>query len=185
MGSMALSGTYLLSKDHFSWATGLRGPDRVPDRVTDIIFYKPDTKNGIRVSLKDLTERLGQATCQALPFLHAFTGSDTTSAFKNIGKKKGYDILTSYEDALEIFSAMFMNPFQHLNVEMNEFKIMQRFVILMYSKSSEFTMVNAARQEMFFQKNSNLDIIPPTENALFQHCLRAIYQTGVWRFRGV
>ena len=32
----------------------------------------------------------------------------------------------------------------------------------------------------FFQKNSNLDINPPTENALFHHCQRAIYQTGVW-----
>ena len=144
---------------------------------TDIIFHKPDPKNKIRVSLKDLSERLGQATCQALPFLHAFTGSDTTSAFKNIGKKKGYGILQSYEDALETFSAMFMNPFQHLNMEMNEFKIMQRFVILMYSKSSEFTKVNTARQGMFFQ---TVDTVPPTENALFQHCLRAIYQTGVW-----
>ena len=50
----------------------------------------------------------------------------------------------------------------------------------MYSKASEFTMVDAARKDMFFQKNSNLDIVPPTENALFQHCLRAIYQAGVW-----
>ena len=92
-----------------------------------------------------LEQKLGQATCQALPFLHAFT-----SAFKNIGKKKGYDILKCYLDALGTFSAMYMNPFQHLNVEQNEFKIMQRFTILMYSKSSEFTMVNAVRQKMFF-----------------------------------
>ena len=94
-----------------------------------------------------LEQKLGQAACQALPFLHAFT-----SAFKNIGKKKGYDILKCYLDALGTFSAMYMNPFQHLNVEQNEFKIMQRFTILMYSKSSEFTMVNAVRQKMFFLK---------------------------------
>ena len=119
---------------------------------TDIIFNKPDKNNAIRVSLKALTEKLGQATCQALPFLHAFTGSETTSAFKNIRKKKGYDISKCYEDALGTFSAMYMNPFQHLNVEQNEFKIMQRFTILMYSKSSEFTMVNAVRQKMFFLK---------------------------------
>ena len=50
----------------------------------------------------------------------------------------------------------------------------------MYSKASEFTMANEARKEMFFQKNKNLDVIPPTENALFHHCQRAIYQTGVW-----
>ena len=94
--------------------------------------------------------------CQALPFLHAYTGSDTTSAFKNMGKKKGYYILKTYEDALETFSAMYMNPFQTLTVTSAEFKVVQRFVILMYSKSSEFTTVNAARKEMFFQKTQIL-----------------------------
>ena len=73
-----------------------------------------------------------------------------------------------------------MNPFQPFTMTSNEFKVIQRFVVLMYAKASEFTMVNEARKEMFFQKNSNLDIIPPTENALFHHCQRAIYQTGVW-----
>ena len=97
-----------------------------------------------------------------------------------MGKKKGYDILKTYDDALETFSSIYMNPFQRFTVTSAEFKVIQRFVILMYSKASEFTMVNAARKDMFFQKNSNLDIVPPTENALFQHCLRAIYQTGVW-----
>ena len=48
----------------------------------------------------------------------------------------------------------------------NEFKVIQRFVVLMYAKASEFTMVNEARKEMFFQKNSNLDIIPPTDRGM-------------------
>ena len=136
--------------------------------------------NRIRVSLEAITERLGQTMYQALPFLHAFTGSDTTSTFQNMGKKKGYDILKTYDDALETFSSICMNPFQPFTMTSTEFKVMQRFVVLMYSKASEFTMANEARKEMFFQKNSNLDVIPPTENALFHHCQRAIYQTGVW-----
>ena len=97
-----------------------------------------------------------------------------------MGKKKGYDILKTYDDALETFSSICMNPFQPFTMTSTEFKVIQRFVVLMYSKASEFTMANEARKEMFFQKNSNLDVIPPTENALFHHCQRAIYQTGVW-----
>ena len=85
-----------------------------------------------------------------------------------------------HDDALETFSSICMNPFQPFTMTSTEFKVIQRFVVLMmYSKASEFTMANEARKEMFFQKNSNLDIIPPTENALFHHCQRAIYQTGV------
>ena len=61
-----------------------------------------------------------------------------------MGKKKGYDILKTYDDALKTFSSIYMNPFQHFTVTSAEFKVIQRFVILMYSKASEFTMVDAA-----------------------------------------
>ena len=147
---------------------------------TDIIFQIPRAKDSIRVGLKSLAERLGQSMCQALPFLHALTGSDTTSAFKNIGKKKGYDILKTYKDALVPFSSLYMTPFQNITLEMDKFKVIQRFVVLMYAKTSDLLTVNSERMDMFFKKNQNLDIIPPTENALLQHCKRAIYQTGVW-----
>ena len=106
--------------------------------------------NRIRVSLEAITERLGQAMYQALPFLHAFTGSDTTSTFQNMGKKKGYNILKTYDNALETFSSICMNPFQPFTMTSTEFKVIQRFVVLMYSKAFEFTMANEARKEMFF-----------------------------------
>ena len=49
--------------------------------------------------------------CHAIPFLHALTGSDTTSSFRGIGKNKGYDILKSYEPAVATFGAYFNDPF--------------------------------------------------------------------------
>ena len=73
-----------------------------------------------------------------------------------------------------------MTPFQNITLEMDKFKVIQRFVVLMYAKTSDLLTVNSERMDMFFKKNQNLDIIPPTENALLQHCKRAIYQTGVW-----
>ena len=63
---------------------------------------------------------------------------------------------------------------------MEEFKTLQRFVILMYSKASDHLRVNEARLDFFFKKNQNLESIPPTENALLEHCKRAIYQCGIW-----
>ena len=98
----------------------------------DIVFEIPKAKNALRVSLAGLTERLGQVKCQGLPFLHCFTGCDTTSAFKGLGKKKGYDIFKSYSAALTPFSSFYITPFQNITAQMEEFKILQRFVVLMY-----------------------------------------------------
>ena len=146
----------------------------------DIIFERFVAPNFQKVSLAALTQRLGQVKCQGLPFLHSFTGCDTTSAFKGIGKKKGYDILCNYSAALPTFCSFYNTPFQNLTAEMEEFKTLQRFVILMYSKASDHLRVNEARLDFFFQKNQNLESIPPTENALLEHCKRAIYQCGIW-----
>ena len=48
-------------------------------------------KNKREISIKNLANSLGQARSQALIFLHAFSGCDTISAFKSIGKKKAYE----------------------------------------------------------------------------------------------
>ena len=149
--------------------------------IRDVVYEIPTSKkDAIKVGLAGLTKRLGQAKCQGLPFLHSLTGCDTTSAFKGLGKKKGYDIFNSYPAAVTAFGSFFINPFQNLTEEMEEFKTIQRFIILMYSKTSDHFRVNDARLELFFQKTRNLDSIPPTENALLEHCKRAIYQCGIW-----
>ena len=54
----------------------------------DIVFEYSMGKNHRKISIKNLAESLGQTRAQALVFFHAFTGCDTTSAFKSIGKKK-------------------------------------------------------------------------------------------------
>ena len=74
---------------------------------TDIVFYQMSVKNTVKVGLKEVAQKHGQDMCHAIPFLHALTGSDTTSAFWGIGKKKGYDILKSYTPAVATFGSFF------------------------------------------------------------------------------
>ena len=50
----------------------------------------------------------------------------------------------------------------------------------MYSSTSQFSDANEARMNMFFEKSQNLEVVPPTKNALLQHVKRAIHQCGVW-----
>ena len=36
------------------------------------------------------------------------------------------------------------------------------------------------RKTIFCQRNQNVEMIPPSQNALFQHCRRAMFQASVW-----
>ena len=57
----------------------------------------------------------------------------------------------------------------------------ERFVVLMYGRSSNKEHVNDSRIELFAQKGRAFDSILPTKAALVEHIKRAIFQGGcVW-----
>ena len=68
-------------------------------------------------------------------------------------------------------------------MEINEdfiFKILtvlERYVVLLYDRTSNLLTVNEAREELF-PKRSSLESIPPSRAALVQHAKRAIFQGG-------
>ena len=57
---------------------------------------------------------------------------------------------------------------------------LERFVVLMYDRTSECLEVNEARKQQFIQKSRTLEAIPPTKAALEQHIKRASYQARCW-----
>ena len=59
----------------------------------------------------------------------------------------------------------------------------ERFVVLLYDRSNSLLSVNEARRWLFTKKGKTVETIPPSQNALVQHILRAVYQTGfVWKW---
>ena len=57
----------------------------------------------------------------------------------------------------------------------------ERFVVLMYSKTTELEKVNEARQLLFSKGRRFVESIPSTQAALLQHIYRSIYQSGyIW-----
>ena len=59
--------------------------------------------------------------------------------------------------------------------------LIERFVVLLYNRTSSQTTVNEARQELFSKGNRTIENIPPTQAALLQHTRRAVYQAGhIW-----
>ena len=58
--------------------------------------------------------------------------------------------------------------------------LLERFVVLMYERTSESTEVNDARKQLFTQKSRTLENIPPPQAALIEHVKRTCYQANCW-----
>ena len=107
---------------------------------------------------------------------HAFSGSDTTSAFRGRGKKSAWQAWQAYEEVTQTFTFLAAHPFEHLRADSDHFQKIERLTVVLYDKTSPQSSVNEAREELFCRKNRSIDNIPPTQNALLQHTKRAVYQ---------
>jgi len=135
-------------------------------------------KNFHYIAAHDIAVALGTKRSSALPVFHALTGCDTVSSFCGRGKSTSFDTWTSYPAVTDAFLHLRDDPF---NVTTETSQVIERFVVLMYDKTSESDSVNVCRKELFARKNRSIENIPPTKNALELHIKRAIYQSvHVW-----
>ena len=127
-----------------------------------------------------IAQALGPEKASVLSIFHAFTGCDTVSAFHGKGKKSVWDAWKVYGELTDAL-AMMMDPEQSAHFDASIMSVIQRFVVLMYDRTSSAKTVNEARLQLFAQHGRQIDAIPPTEAALMQHTKRAIYQGAlVW-----
>ncbi|KAK4885392.1 hypothetical protein RN001_001663 [Aquatica leii] len=95
---------------------------------------------------------------------------DTTSQFTGFGKRTCWK---TYLECSDDLSRVGVEQFSH---EM--FVKMQNFVMKLYSKSTDVQSVDTLRGIM--AAATPISRLPPTEDALKQHCLRVYFQTTVW-----
>ena len=135
------------------------------------------TKDFRWLPIHDITAEL-EMPVSALPFFHAFTGCDTTSAFRGKGKKSAWQVWEVFPDVTEVFSRLSSMPD---SVTDNDMEMLEAFVCIMYDRATCTFEVNDARFELFARKQRVFDAIPPTRDALLQHIKRSVYQGGhVW-----
>ena len=108
---------------------------------------------------------------------HAFTGCDTVSSFASKGKKTACETWKSFSEVNGAFKELHRMPSESSNESM---ELLERFVVLMYDRTSEATEVNYARRQLFTHKSRTLENIPPTQAALKQHINRTCYQANCW-----
>ena len=107
---------------------------------------------------------------------NAFTGCDQVSAFLNKGKRTAWNVLQCAPGAIDAFKRLSSIPSEDTIVDC--MPVLERFVVLLYDRSSECETTNEARLDLFTTKSRSLDNIPPTSAALIQHTRRTVYQAG-------
>ena len=131
-----------------------------------------------QIKIHDIVNRIGEEKSVALTFFHAFTGCDTVSFFANCGKKSAWKAWQAYPEATNAFYALCSKP---SDVSTIVIEALERFVVLMYDRSTELKGVDEARRYLFCKKSREIENIPPTATALLEHTKRAAFQAGyIW-----
>jgi hypothetical protein len=73
--------------------------------LADNIFFLNNDVNDEMLKLNDIVRSLGPRS-KALPFVHAFTGCDSVSAFVGKGKKTVWQAWNVFENATEVFNCL-------------------------------------------------------------------------------
>ena len=130
--------------------------------------------------IADISKNLSDKQKRYLLLCHSFTGCDTVSSFAGKGKTS---CLLTWESFLEITNTFVLlgnHPNDHV-IE-GELTKTEKFVRQLYDKSTNETLVNQCRRQLFTKKSRSLELIPPTKAALKQHARRAVFQAGfVWK----
>ena len=81
----------------------------------------------------EIAAAMGPLKALAIPMLHALTGCDTVSAFTSRGKRTAWITWNSFPELMEALLSLSFTPH---SIPEETMKIMERFVILMYDKTS-------------------------------------------------
>ena len=133
------------------------------------------------IPVHSIHAQLGPSKSLALPLFHALIGCDTTSQLLGCGKKTAWTAWNSIPALTDTMITLTEAP-ESFTMESVHMQCIERFVVLMYSKSCGSATVNDARHQLFSNGSRSLDSIPPTQAALFEHVKRSLLQASfIWK----
>ena len=104
------------------------------------------------------------------------TGCDAVLSFYGKGKKSAWLTWEVCDKVSETFTKL-----SNCTTEVSEDDLqkLEKFVVVMYDRSSAATGVDEVRLNLFACKERSYDAIPPTSAALMEHAKCAAYQAGI------
>ena len=104
--------------------------------------------------------------------LHALTGSDTTSAFAGVGKKRGYNILE--ESKIHQGS---LSQLGQITLTEDVIKQYVKFVFSLYPTTKKTLLsMDELRYLLFCQERQKSKALPTTLDSFIQHLKRANFK---------
>ena len=100
----------------------------------------------------------------------------TTSAVLRKGRKSFYDTWTIIPEITETF-VRFSQVADVTDITDADFKMLEKFFVVMYCPTLNTDEINMARRILFTQGGRSLENIPPTAGALKQHILQSSLQS--------
>ena len=151
------------------------------------ILFDTGTGNNRRLlNMTELAKASTPAYCTSLMVIHAYSGCDTTSAFKGLGKVKPIKLLqgnAKYADTLSTLG----DSWTVSDELVQEF---ENFTCAMYGKSRlksvdsvRYVKINDKCSDDGIVPTKNVDIgcLPPCKRSLVQHIRRTCYQVAIWK----
>ncbi|KAL5014823.1 hypothetical protein ScPMuIL_000962 [Solemya velum] len=148
-----------------------------------------DTGTGNKQRLLNMTELAQKYTpdyCSALLGVHAYSGCDTTSAFKGVGKIKPIKILEKNPKHCGPLSRLGDN----WTVSDDLVAELESFTCALYGQSrlnsvdlARYTKINALCHSDNILPSRNIDMgtFPPCKRSLVEHIRRVNFQVGIWK----
>ncbi|XP_063399578.1 uncharacterized protein LOC134684250 [Mytilus trossulus] len=141
-----------------------------------------------KIKIWDITEtrrKIDPLVCNILPFIHAFSGCDTTSRIFGQGKGTVFKKIST-NIKLQDHAAVFC---QESNVE-SMHKAGEQIFVALYGGLQDVETLDMLRYRIFASKvcvgNIYVQVhtLPPTSDAAKLHCMRVYHQTQVWIGKG-
>ena len=137
------------------------------------------------VKIKKICLKIQYATLSGQTNLKGFCSSmpsqDVTRLrFLQLARKSAWKAWLNFDCITEIFIKL-ESALTKADVK-DAMPMLERFVVLMYDRTSNCLDVNSCQRDLFVKKGHAMESLPPTFKALLQHTYRAAYQAGyVWR----
>ena len=156
--------------------------------IQSVLFFDTGTGNNKRlIDVSKIAKGYGETYCTSLMVLHAFSGCDSTSAFKGIGKVKPIKILEKKKNFIDSFAAVG----DSWNVSTNILQSLEEFTCCLYGYP-RFSSLDSLRYHCLKKKcvdsdkidpkkTIDLSAFPPCQNTFEQHVKRTMYQVGIWK----
>ena len=91
------------------------------------------------IAIHTIANKLGRENSRALPFFHAITACDAMSFLSSVAKKTAWEVRKAFPEFTKSFIDLGNLP---LSLSEETMKHLQRFVILLYDKTSQITQVD-------------------------------------------